>query len=658
MPSFSSSKPKAPRATPKVLIHTTQSMVAANQKGVALKLDPELLKSRAEALEAASKNLKTRFVGIDRTIDELIDAMRVWALMPEALTRPVIINLWGMTGVGKTDLVRHLISSLDMQDRFIEVELSNGDSTSWYSSVSSVLTSNGLNDSAAKIVLFDEIQRFRTIDSEGKDLTSAKFSDFWELLSDGRLSRRDRNDFDLMHAELVHSERQSDKKRQHGEEVEIEEIGIYEANQLKNLLEMDEDIQQIIDIPRADLIRRIERAKVAKRVFEPVDHSKTLILISGNLDEAFSMAMQTAEADVDADIFSAFTEKVSIVDIKQALSTRFKPEQVARFGNIHLIYRSLGKKDFQFLIHREVVRIAQNVQSLFGLAISVTERVEEVIYRNGVFPVQGVRPVFSSIGDILESNLSRYVLEAATVGATSIDVDYDSKAGCLRATISGGKLSDELVMETEFIGRLDRVRATNVADVVANISVHEAGHAVAYIALFGLAPLQLVSRVASTHVAGFTFPHEIYGTRQSILDKIQIFLAGGVAEEIVFGESNASTGRLTDREQATGLALDFVRKYGFDQEFHANYALDDAHAMDKTVTDSDVEKMITRLDSEVRELLLGYEELLRQLADALQAEGRINVDQVAALARNHGLTVDIQPEGYLHVPSYVIDPSN
>ncbi len=139
---------------------------------------------------------------------------------------------------------------------------------------------------------------------------------------------------------------------------------------------------------------------MAKRVFEPVDHSKTLILISGNLDEAFSMAMQTAEADIDADIFSAFTEKVSIVDIKEALTSRFKPEQVARFGNIHLIYRSLRKKDFEYLIHREVERVADNLRTLFDLEIIVSQSVEEVIYRNGVFPVQGVRPVFSSIGDI------------------------------------------------------------------------------------------------------------------------------------------------------------------------------------------------------------------------------------------------------------------
>ncbi len=80
--------------------------------------------------------------------------------------------------------------------------------------------------------------------------------------------------------------------------------------------------------------------------------------------------------------------------------------------------------------------------------------------------------------------------------------------------------------------------------------------------------------------------------------------------------------------------------------------------MDKTVTDSDVEKMITRLDGEVRELLLANEDLLRELADALRAEGRIDVHVVAGLATKHGLAVEIQPEGYLHVPSYTTGPSD
>ncbi|MFW5426644.1 MAG: peptidase M41 [Methylophagaceae bacterium] len=612
-----------------------------------LKLDRELLKQRGLVLEKASKELKSHFIGIDKTIDELIDAMRVWHLMPEALTRPVIINLWGMTGVGKTDLVRRLIVALEMQDRFVEVELSNGDETKWFSSVGSILSRNSLNDSAAKIVLFDEIQRFNTLDSDGKPLTNTKFSDFWELLSDGRLSRRDRDDLDFLLAEIMRAEREFKAQLKKGDIDVIPPLGLYEAQQIKNSIGMDEELHQITEMPRSKIIRKLENARVSKKIYEPIDHSKTLIIISGNLDEAFSMATRTAEADIDADIFSAFTEKVSIVDVKEALSKRFKPEQVARYGNIHLIYRSLRQADFVELIQREINRIASNANTLFGIKVTVSKAIEDIIYRNGVFPVQGVRPVFSSISDILESNLSRYILEEMMAGGQSIAIDYNDDKKCLTAQLSSGQL-----IETPFVGRLDRARQSNLEDVVTNISTHEAGHAVAYAVLFGLAPLQLVSRVASTSAAGFTFPHEIHGTKQNILSKIKVFLSGGIAEEIVFGENNASTGRLSDREQATSLALDFIRRYGFDDEFFANYTLNDEYAMDKSATDTDVEKMMARLEGETRELLLSWKPLLLDLSEALRLSGKVDGESVAKVAKTHGLDVLVQAEGHLHVPNY------
>ncbi len=612
-----------------------------------LKLDRNIISQRGKALDAAAIELKAHFIGIDKTIDELIDAMRVWLLMPEALTRPVIINLWGMTGVGKTDLIRRLVVALEMQDRFVEVELSNGDETKWYSSVGSILTSNGLNDSEPKILLFDEIQRFSTLDTDGKPLTNTKFSDFWELLSDGRLSKRDRDDLDMMLAEMMRSDREFSLQIEKDEIKEEPMLPLYEAQNIKNALDMEEELHDVATMPRADLIHLLEAARVSKRVYEPVDHSKTLIIVSGNLDEAFSMATRTAEADIDADIFSAFTEKVSVVDVKEALSSRFKPEQVARYGNIHLIYRSLRRTDFEALIHREVVRIIENVNNLFGIKVTVAPIIEEIIYRNGVFPVQGVRPVFSSITDILESNLSLYILEEMMIGATALDIDYDADKKCLMAKLSNGK-----TIETPFVGRLDRARQSNLEDVVANISTHEAGHAVAYAVLFGLAPLQLVSRVASTSAAGFTFPHEIHGTKQSLISKIKVFLSGGIAEEIVFGEDNASTGRLSDREQATTLALDFVRRYGFDSEFYANYTLSDEHAMDKWTTDTDVEKMIARLEGETRELLMLWKPLLLDLSDVLRLSGKVDGESVAKIAKTHGLTVSVEAEGHLHVPDY------
>ena len=50
--------------------------------------------------------------------------------MPEVLSRPLVVNLWGMTGVGKTDLVRRLVAALGLQERFVELELSSTDAQS------------------------------------------------------------------------------------------------------------------------------------------------------------------------------------------------------------------------------------------------------------------------------------------------------------------------------------------------------------------------------------------------------------------------------------------------------------------------------------------------------------------------------------------------
>lgn len=64
--------------------------------------------------------------------------------------------------------------------------------------------------------------------------------------------------------------------------------------------------------------------------------------------------------------------------------------------------------------------------------------------------------------------------------------------------------------------------------------------------LFGLAPLQLEPKIAHSSAGGFTFPHAIHDTRQSLIHQIQVYLAGGLAEELVFGRDRASTGRESD----------------------------------------------------------------------------------------------------------------
>ncbi len=613
-----------------------------------IKVNKKNIQARKQVLEDCKAFLKKQFIGIDGIIDDLLDYLQIWYLMPDILNRPVIVNLWGMTGVGKTDLIRKMVKFLDFQDRFTEVELSNVDETSWNRSVSQILTNQGFNDGKPSIVLFDEIQRFNTLDADGKPMPQTKFTDFWELLSDGKLSKKDKEDLDYYLYNYMMRKKENDRKKAAGEEVvEKPVIDVWDAKSLKSSLGMEGDIMDLSQMSQDDMINQIVAAKKKKKIYEPVDYSKTLIIISGNLDDAFQMAQQTSEADVDADIFHAYTKKITVVDVKNALTRKFRPEQVARFGNIHLIYNSLRKVDFDKLIQREIDRIKRETKEKIGITLTVTKNINSLIYRNGVFPVQGVRPVFSSVIDILDSNLSKLVFEAIMQGALNVTIDYDEAAKKL-VGIVGKK-----VINISYVGRIDKIRQSNEIDTVANISVHESGHAVVYMLLTGMAPLQLKSKVASSYAGGFTFPHLIHETKENIVNKVKIYLAGGIAEEVIFGKALASIGRSADREQASVLVMEYIRKYGFDDEFQANYSMDFyPNRMDMHITDMDVEKMMTRLVSETKELLTNNLILLKELSKVLCDKGSLEAKEVARIAGSHNLKALVKEEGYLHIAEY------
>jgi hypothetical protein len=613
-----------------------------------MEIDFQQIEARKQILENTRIELKTHFVGIDETIDDLLNYIQIWYLMPEILSRPIIVNLWGMTGVGKTDLVRRLVKCLNFQDRFVEIELSHTDGGSWDSSVGSALGRNSISDGKPAMVLFDEIQRFNTINPDGSPVQSSKFTDFWELLSDGKLSKRVKDDLDYYIQDYLYQQKNIKKRKERGEE-DVDEnptMGFYEAQNLKSMLQLDGEISDIADMSQMQMIEQIRIAKQKKKVYEPIDHSKTLIIISGNLDEAFAMANQIAESDVDADIFHAFTKKITMVDIKNALSKSFRPEQVARFGNIHLIYASLKKCDFEKLIQCEIDRIITTTKTKFDVTVTVDRSIDELVYRNGVFPVQGVRPVFSSLIDILETNLAKFLFTALLRSEKNIDISYDFVKSHITAQI-GYQLE-----EIPFVGRIDKIRESNLAATVANISVHESGHAVAYMVLFGLAPLQLKSKLASSYAGGFTFPHQIYETKENLIKQVKIYLAGGLAEDIIFGDNLASVGRIHDREQATKITIDYIRRYGFDEEFQANYTLEYGHSMEMKATDIDVEKMITRLVSETRELLSSNKSLLQELSVQLAATGNLAAAEVAAIGIKYGVPAVVKAEGFLEIPDY------
>jgi cell division protease FtsH len=78
------------------------------------KINIKDIKTKNKVVDNAISVLKSEFVGIDKQIDEIMDNVRTWYIYPQLQVRPLVINLFGMSGIGKTSLVKRISQLLDI----------------------------------------------------------------------------------------------------------------------------------------------------------------------------------------------------------------------------------------------------------------------------------------------------------------------------------------------------------------------------------------------------------------------------------------------------------------------------------------------------------------------------------------------------------------
>lgn len=533
------------------------------------------LKVGREKLNLASIELKKHFVGLDNIIDNIIKDIEVWYCLPEIIQRPQIICLWGLTGVGKTDLIRRLVNILEFNDRYLEVQLTTKDGI--YDSQSSLERLMGeadVDSGQPAVLLLDEIQRFRSIDDHGEEIFDYKFQDVWTLLSDGRFSIKldlRAHILEMLYRSMYYADARENgedddiipglksNKKKRVKKVEIKKreyhTGYWEAQDIKRMLNLDLSLPEIMKWDASRVLEETEKRLQDKSTYTGKDYSKLLIFISGNIDEAYSMSGKIADADWDADVFHEHSKRITFVDIKRALSQRFTPEQVARFGNTHILYPSLSVESYREITRRNLDRVCGAAYEHTGVRILYDDSVVDVLYRNGIFPAQGVRPLFSTINSMFESILPYFIITALEKGAPEVHISYNNGVHSFDCKI---------MQEVESIfnhGDLDKIRDKQQDDIYS-IAVHESGHAVVYALLFGLAPTQIAVSLTGSEDAGFTGVHKMNFTKKSALDNICVGLAGTVSETLVIGEGNEDLGCYGDISKATKEASKLVRQCG------------------------------------------------------------------------------------------------
>jgi len=527
----------------------------------------------------------------------------------------------------------------------------------------SVLSGSNVESGVPSVILMDEIQGFRTIDEDGHDIHDCKFKDVWTLLSDGKLPYHVEVEslmsmlWDIQKKEISpESPKKSTKSSDEGppmpshmssdeddDDDDDDEEGIeggytksfFQLNYFKSLLRLEEPIEEIALWPDAKRKGIIIQRLTDKTIFEEEDYTQCLIFISGNLDEAYGFAKDVKEVDADADILHEMSKKISILDIKEALTQRFKPEQISRMGNTHVIYPSLSRSSFETIIDRKVDAIVERVVDKTGVELQVDPSIKTLIYNNGVFPTQGTRPLFSTISDVLENSLPNCLLKAILRESDQLKVLYQKDA------IVG--TFDTTRIRRPYIGAIDKLKNDRRSnkDRKTLTSVHEAGHAVAFGLLFGHSPAQIMSTPASNDSEGFVYTLQVCSSRDMSYKRLCVMLAGQAAEKIIFGKENVTSGSGSDLAKATEKASRMIRKWGMGAYASVIARSDiDLANNDQEGSNSMIDSLLQEAKKDVEELLAKNANLLTDVIDNLLIVDKLTPEEFQIIFSNHKIELN------------------
>lgn len=608
-----------------------------------LNIDKTELERKNKIIDDAICKLKEEFIGIDDQIDTVMNNVRVWYLYPQLQVSPCVINIFGMTGCGKTSLIRRIAQLLGVEKNLVYFNFCSINEQSSYQ-IEEDIENQLDNECSNRIFVYDEFQYAATLDNHGDEKDNKNgLKPFWELLDTGMLHKRCQywetvdifrtlnalvkinnvtpmeivkgvwvnaeeclKYFDTFEKERImksfnivtpHSNIVSDGSKNTEPMPSSNVIGMgYEEdngitysdavnnfflkenivarfttiyNKVKNLILDETDMYHMLEKMNIDEIIDlfIDIYEKSRKGYN-LKFNDSLIFVVANLDEAYDMAFDV-NPDMSPDQFNEITKKITVVDIKKALQKRFRNEQIARLGNVHVIYPAFSSKSFKKIIDINLKSYADITNKLCGFEIEFENSIKKIIFDEAVYPTHGTRPIFSTIHEIIKTKLP-YIIR------NIYDDEISEKVAVIRYGHKGKKTiikvldkEKNVIKSYKFSDRLslDKLRESVCDEKQANTAVHESGHFVIYSYLNGKVPEKIVSRSVEKSALGFmmdseTNKSEKVESRTYWLNEIMVCLGGYVAEGLIFGKEMRSAGASRDLELATEFASRMVREWG------------------------------------------------------------------------------------------------
>ena len=248
-------------------------------------------------------------------------------------------------------------------------------------------------------------------------------------------------------------------------------------------------------------------------------------------------------------------------------------------------------------------------------------------------------------GKPLASNVDLHHVAKQTSGLTGAELANI----CNEAAIFAGRRSDQYVTQMDFDAAIERVVAGLQQKKVLTekerriLAFHEGGHALMAHLMGSAMELQKVTIVSRGDALGYAFylPEEdrYLHTKEELIDRMIVALAGRAAEEVVFGR--VTTGAANDLEKVTEIARSMVFEWGMADGVSSRTMRADNYALSeetKRLRDSEQARFTDSAYAEALRLLKKHRAPLDRVAAALLDKETLGRDEVVAMF------ADVDPE--------------
>lgn len=615
-------------------------------------MNKEFIKNRKDKLELAKLKLKQEFFGIDDVIDNIINSITAWYCLPDMSKRPTIVNLYGLTGTGKTDLVRKLSYYLEILDNYAELQFGSDGIIGDYTDIKKALDSFDLDLNNPNILLLDEIQRFRSIDQDNKLKDKNNSQDLWQLLSDGVLDytieykKEIASELcyykfaseDYEDDELVKTKMSSSMKRYLRSDYSDGKL----FRKMNKMFPTDINVDTLKDYtPLLEYYNNIQNSLSYTPIIKK--YNKTLIFICGNLKESYDTIV-TFNNILSIDELKELSCNIPISSIKKELLSIFTPEQVARFGNNYIIYPTIDSSGFTSIISKHLDNIKITLFNDFNINIKFSDNVYNFFLDNWVSPIEGVRPLLSTLGFIIDSNINNILLED---GSDNIYIDI-IKDKDLYYLVSGDYKKN---IETKY----SHCIKTDNEELIIQ-AVHEAGHTIAHCKILNYTPVYAKINLYQNNEDAYILSQADNLNLISIDRRCMISYAGRVAEELFFGSNLVTNGCVSDIKKVTELLHKKYRVYGYSIKHLTTVDTKNISSDDKFLEREElsISEEANNLYNKTKEIIIEYKELVEILAKELLIKNTLSAKEIKTIVEPYfkdiklgKVNTTIYDEGYV-----------